>query len=211
MSRGAKVIHFMAHKKRGKTHLIKNGFLLPKVAQAGRGIVIDPHGAEPEWNGPQFERLESVHDLKPDFKGIKVLFYEEKETFPVLWDMIQTHKLSGFPIVFDDLNAYAQTGMEKKQKIFFVLSRNKGIDILCTAHNWYETPAKIFGTIDVFVLGPTNDGPEARADKLKGGALEKHQYWKKIADASGEGLPEDRLWDHEWYIFDRAGNQVDRL
>ena len=211
MSRGAKVIHFMAHKKRGKTFLIKK-FLEAKVAQTGRGIVIDPHGAEPAWNGPKYERLESIDELTPDFKGIKVLFYEEKKTFPQLWAMIQEHKLSKFPIVFDDLNAYAQTGMEDKQRVFFVLSRNKGIDILSTAHNWYETPRKIFGTIDVFVLGPTNSGPESRRDLFPSQeAYEAHRTWKEKADAAGANLSEDRLWDHEWFTFGLNGEELKKL
>lgn len=123
--------------------------------------------------------------------------------------MVRLHGMKNFPIVHDDLNAYAKKIMEPEQERLFQLCRNNGIDNLFTTHSWAQTPVSILDYIHVIFLGATSRGPIARRAEFNDDEiLARHEEWKRKADAFAENLPENRQWDHPWLTMDFEGREV---
>lgn len=209
--RDAIVILFMSHKGYGKTWLMLK-YLLAKLKNGHRAIIIDPNGKEPAWNRKGFDLLMNSEDLKADFKGAKVMFYDKGKTFQHIFKLIREQGMTGFTLVLDDLQAYGSDNMEPELKNIIRLSRNWGIDIMMTSHSWHQTPPILFGYVDVICLGPTRGNPDNRKQWIGGEeALAEHWKWKKIADHEGEKAPEGQKWKHPWYYFTMDGEEVKSL
>lgn len=208
--RDSLVMLFMAHKGYGKTWLMLQ-YLLAKLKAGGRAIVIDPNGKEPAWNRPGFDLLMDPEDLKPDFTGTKVLFYDRGKTFQHIFKLIREQGMTGFTLLLDDSQAYSDN-METELKNIIRLSRNWGIDIMLTSHSWHQTPPILLGYVDVYCLGPTRGNPDIRKQWIGGeDALKKHWEYKRLADKSGEEAPEGKKWQHKWYYFTPDGDPVTKL
>jgi hypothetical protein len=209
MSASAKNILFMAQKKAGKSELAKK-FFEPKVNHAGRGIVVCRHTNNP-FHGPGYFLVSEAEQLQPDWKGVAVMLYREKETYQRIVDIITDYGVKGFPIHHDDMNSWAKSIMEKPHERLFQLCRNWGIDNTFTTHSWAQTPKSVMDYIDIIALGPTNRGPEARSDVFDDPKIiQRHMDWKRKADKWSD-LPDDIKWKHPWFFMDFDGNEVKKL
>jgi len=199
----------MAQKEAGKSHMGKI-FFDKKVKHAGRGMVVCKHTNNP-FHGPGYKLYRDPSELEPDWTGVAVMLYRKKETYDRIWQIIDTHGVKGFPIFHDDMNSWAKSIMEPNHEVLFQICRNLGIDNLFTTHSWAQTPKAVMDYIDVVFLGPTNRGPNARADVFDDAAIvDGHEAWKRKAD-KWANLPQGERWKHPWFVMDYDGFEVKKL
>lgn len=159
-----------------KTHAI----LKELVKNGDRALVIDPSKSNKlfqrylpkrvDSKGQTMPIYHSIEKIKPDFKGFKVVGYkkptkDEPGTFTHLWNRIDSGELTDFNLVLDDTNMFARTNVEQNLQNIITLSRNKSIDIWCTAHSLKGVPLFFGSYITVFGFLPVRGfSPERKRD-----------------------------------------------
>lgn len=139
---------------RGKTKLLVDSLNL-KVKQGDRALVVLPDQSEEAWF-PYFPVIEA-EDLEqkfdPNFKGICLIEWEEKLTFPFLLDLFKTRKLKNLNLVLDD-PTYAASPNQPEKELIRILSRKRQycLDVWSNAHSYDQVPKQFFQYITIYGL-----------------------------------------------------------
>lgn len=183
MSRSAEFTEIIGQPRCGKTTFLLNT-INDLVKNGDRALIIDPDGAEPAWF--KFPIIEKS-SFDPEFKGIKVMQYEDDETFDFLLDQMQTGKLKNLNLVLDDANVYAESHIEQPLKTILRRKRQYMVDIWATAHGYTDVPPKFFTFITQYVLFETSDEIDRRKKEIP--SFEKHLEIKRRVDLTNKKTP----------------------
>jgi len=139
-----------------------------KQSVGERTIVVVPDQSEKTWY-PYYpvinaEDLDSKFDLK--FKGVQIIEYEEKITFPFLYDLLKSGKLRDLNLVLDD-PFYVEEGRPENQLMRIIKRRRQNkLDVFTTAHDFDNIPKAFFAYLTVFGLHYTSAPIKNRKDQV---------------------------------------------
>ena len=168
---------------RGKTTTEVN-VIQQKLKVDERTIVVVPDQSEKAWY-PYYpvinaDKLEKDFDV--NFTGVKIIEYEEKSTFPFLYDLLEKGIIKDLNIVLDD-PFYVEEGRPEKELMRIIKRRRQySIDVFTTAHDFDNIPKAFFTYLTVFGLMYTSAPIINRVKQVSEGILQHKKEIDKIAN-----------------------------
>lgn len=168
---------------RGKTTIEVNK-ILEKLAVGERTIVIIPDQSEKAWY-PYYpvinaEKLETNFDV--NFTGIVIIEYEEKVTFPFLYNLFEKKIIKDLNLVLDD-PFYVEEGRPEKELMRIIKrKRQYSIDIFTTSHDFDNIPKAFFTYLTTFCLLYTSAPIINRLRQVSEGILKHKKEIDNIAN-----------------------------
>jgi len=190
---------------RGKTTLLLE--ILKKLLKLGdRVLVIIPDQSEPAWFPfyPVINAEELETDFNPNFKGVCLVEWEEKITFPFLLKQFKSGALKNLNFVLDDPTYLASPNRPEKELIR-ILSRKRQycIDVWSNAHSYDQLPQPFFQYITVYGLMFTDGEIINRLTQIK-----HHVEIKKRVDTIAGQRKENNKNYHYIEFFTKDGNKI---
>lgn len=141
----------------GKSTL-SNEMIRAEIRKGGRALVITPDAMD--WPG-----VFQVHPRHPErlkvYRGVRKMIYTGPETL----EMIYQH-FSGGLLIFDDMKAYTESGVNKLFRRILIRRRHMDTDQVFIAHSFNEMPPVCFTYCTHLALFETEDNPLRHKEKL---------------------------------------------
>lgn len=168
---------------RGKTTALINT-IKAKLRAGERTIVIVPDQSESAWF-PYYPVInaESLKEkFNVNFKGILIVEYEEKLTFPFLYNLLQNGIIKNLNIVFDD-PFYVEEGRPEKALMRIIKRRRQySADVFTTSHSMDNIPKVFFPYLTAFGLLPTDAPIENRVKQVSKKIIQHKEEIDDIGD-----------------------------
>ena len=208
MSIKERIAHFimiLGAQGRGKTTVLLDA-LKHKISLEDRALVILPDQSEKAWFPyyPVINSEDLEEQFDPNFKGICLIEWEEKITFPFLLKLFKSGKLKNLNLVLDDPQ-YMLPPNRPEKEIIRICSRTRqyGIDIWSNAHGYDQIPPSFISYITVYGLMYTRGDIINRADQLGHHA----PIVKRVNQIAGE-TPENNPNFHYIEFFNKNGEKL---
>ena len=204
MERAEEFVVIIGASDRGKT-TTELGIIKAILSAGERTIVIVPDQSEKAWYSYypviNAEKLESDFDV--NFTGIKILEYEDKVTFPFLYNLFEKGIIKDLNIVLDD-PFYVEEGRPEKELMRIIKrKRQYSIDIFTTAHDFDNIPKAFFTYLTVFGLHYTSAPIINRLRQVSEGILRQKKQIDNIAN-----VPKGHKNYHYKRLFKKDGTEL---
>lgn len=186
MDRYAEFFAFVGAPGRGKTTQLIQAIEF-KLSKGDRALVIVPDLKEKAWF-PYFAKngIIASEDLEekfnPNFKGVQLVEYEEKITFPFLQKLFKKNDLKNLNLVLDD-PWYIEGRPEQDLLKVVKRARQMSCDVWTNAHHLDQIPQALIPYITVYGLMYTR-GPIVLRRKQLGHLEEAKMYVDRVAGVS---------------------------
>ncbi len=151
---------------RGKTTAIINP-IEKKISKGDRALVIIPDRQEKAWY-PYYNQLLKHNEydrFDPNFKGVCILEYKKKHTFPFLLELFENGDLKDLNLILDDPK-YARKNPEEQLIDILARQRQYKIDTWTNAHGFDQLPPDFFEYITIYGVFFTNGRIRNRVDDI---------------------------------------------
>lgn len=204
-NRYADFITFVAAPGRGKTKLLIDA-IKQKLKNGERVLVVLPDQSEPAWFPWYTNGVIDAEDLEkkfnPNFKGVCLVEYEEKLTFPFLYKLFKSGKLKDLDLVLDDPQ---YVGEKPEKELIRILSRKRqhGTDIWSNFHSHDQIPTKFFQYITIYGVGYTEAEIILRKEQLG----EVHKKIKQQVDSIAN-VPKGHKNYYHFHFCNKLGEKI---